>query len=519
MGVPDKLGIPPPCQGKALAAPTAIRISNLQSCLLLRNSILGAALTGSAIAAYYRVKLCLQVNRIVRAPALAYAVVCLCASAMFVTNAAAQTPAQAREVAAVRAAAAGNSGAQSPGQSAANWLAQVRACVAAHDLSGAQKIIDARLVEAPTDSDALGWRARILMWNGDRAEAELAYRQALKIAPRDADLLVELARLYAQQNHDAAALELLDAAVKIPPPRADVLAARGRVLAALGRSREARADFLQARALEPASISPSDDEAAAGLRALRAASDAAAKFELSFGNETDAFNYTNAANTQTVTLIAKPNARWIFSTEADSYQRFGALAQKFLGAATLRIGRADSLTVRGGGSGNADGIIPRAETFAEYGHGFRISERGALRGIEFAYNNRWLWYAGAHVMVLTGTAAADFADGFRWTVSANGARSGFAGTPVAWKPAGYARFDFPLPHVNPDRLLLNTTFAVGTENFGELDQVGAFASRTFGGGARIGLTGRQRVTFYAGHQIRNGGNTENIFGASYGVRF
>lgn len=419
----------------------------------------------------------------------------------------------------VGAAAAANSIPQSPGQFTVDWLAQVRACVAAHDLPGAQKILDARLAEAPNDSDALGWRARIFVWKGDRAEAESAYRQALKIAPRDADLLLELARLYAQENRDAAALELLNAAVKIPPPRADVLAARGRVLTALGRSREARADLLQARALEPASISPSDDEAAAGLRALRAASDAAAKFELSFGNETDTFNYTNAANTQTVTLVAKPNARWIFSTEADSYQRFGALAQKFLGAATLRIGHADSLTVSGGGSGNADGIIPRAETFAEYGHGFRVSERGALRGIEVAYNNRWLWYAGAHVMVLTGTAAADFARGFRWTVSANGARSGFAGTPVGWEPAGYSRFDFPLPRVNPERLLLNTTFSVGTENFGELDQVGAFASRTFGGGARIGITGRQRVTVYVAQQIRNGGNTENIYGVSYAVRF
>lgn len=447
---------------------------------------------------------------------LLVAVACTCATE---TSAAAQTPAQAREVVAVRAAAAGNSGAQSPAQTNIDWLPQVRACVAAHDLTAAQRIVDARIAVAPNDSDALGWRARILAWTSHRSEAELAYRQALKIAPRDTDLLLELARLYAQENRGAAALELLNAAVTIPPPRADVLAARGRVLTDLGRSREARADFLQARALEPASISPSDDEAAAGLRALRAASDAAAKFEVSFGNETDTFNYTNAANTQTVTLVAKPNARWIFSTEADSYQRFGALAQKFLGAATLRIGHADSLTVSGGGSGNADGIIPRAETFAEYGHGFRVSERGALRGIEFAYNNRWLWYAGAHVMVLTGTAAADFADGFRWTVSANGARSGFAGTPAGWEPAGYSRFDFPLPRVNPERLLLNTTFSVGTENFGELDQVGAFASRTFGGGARFGITGRQRVTLYVAHQIRNGGNTENIYGVSYAVRF
>ena len=431
----------------------------------------------------------------------------------------AEPQAQMGEVVAVRAAAAEKNGAQSPEHSPADWLGQVRVRVAVHDLNGAQKVVSARLAVAPNDSDALGWRARILVWKGDRAEAEAAYRQALKIAPRDADLLTELARLLAQENRNAAALELLDAAAKIPPSRADVLAARGRVLAALGRTREARADFVQARALEPASISPLNDEAAAGLCALREASDAAAKFELSFGNETDAFNYSGAANTQTVGFVAKPDSRWILSGEGDSYQRFGALAQKFLGAATLRIDRSDSLTVSGGGSGNADGIIPRAETFVEYGHGVSLSETNALRGIEFAYNQRWLWYAGAHAMVLTGTTAADFARGFRWTVSASGARSGFAGAAVAWEPAGYSRFDFPLPHVRPDRVLLDVTFAVGTENFGELDQVGAFASRTFGGGARLGVSARQRVTFYAAHQIRNSGNTENIFGASYGVRF
>ena len=469
---------------------------------------------------YSRVKLCLR--RRSTAGTLARAFATACAFAIGAASASTQTPgpqAQTREVVAVRAAAAEKNGAQSPGLFSADWLEQVRARVAAHDLSGAQKLVDARLAYAPNDSDALGWRARIFAWTGRRAEAEAAYREALEIAPRDADLLTELARLLAQENRNAAALELLDAAAKIPPSRADVFAARGRVLAALGRTREARHDFLYSRALEPANVSAADDEAAAGLRALREANDAVAKFELSFGNETDTFNYTRAANAQTVAFVAKPNSRWMFSGEADSYQRFGALAQKFLGAATLRIGRSDSLTFSGGGSGDADGIIPRAETFVEYGHGLRVSEGGAVRGIEFAYNQRWLWYAGAHVMVLTGTAAADFARGFRWTLSANGARSGFAGTPVAWEPAGYTRFDFPLPGVKPERVLLDATFAVGTENFGELDQVGAFASRTFGGGARIGISGRQRVTLYAARQIRNGGNTENIFGASYGVRF
>jgi hypothetical protein len=401
-------------------------------------------------------------------------------------------------------------------------MAQVRERVAAQDWEGAETIVDSRLKAAPEDSDALGWRAQLLAWTGKRAEAEATFRRALQLSPRDADFLLGLARLLAQDGRNGDALALLDAAAQIPPARADVLSERGRVFATMGRKKEARADFLQGRALEPANLSPADDEATAGLRALKSGNGKSEselpRFEANFGNETDTFNYTNAANAQTVTFVDRPNARWIFSAEADSYQRFGALAQKAIGAATFRLNHANSLTIAGGG-GNADGIIPRAETYFEYGHGFRISKSAPLRGIEFAYNQHWLWYANAHVLALTGTAAADFARDFRWTVSANGARSGFDGDAVAWKPSGYSRLEFPLPHVNAERLLLNATFAVGSENFGELDQVGAFASRTFGGGARVGFTSRQFFNFYVARQLRNGGRTEAMYGASYGVRF
>jgi len=396
----------------------------------------------------------------------------------------------------------------------ADWLSGARKDVAAHDLAGALRMVDARLAAVPDDSDAMGWRAQLLAWMGRRKEAEAEFRQALRFAPRDGDLLLGLATLLAQDGRNADALALLDAAAQIPPPRADVLNERGRVLRSLKRRDEARAAFVQARALEPRGISAADDEALAGLRSL----ESPRRFEIDMGNETDTFNYTGAANAQTATFIAKPSARWIFSAEGDTYQRFSANAEKVLGAATYRFTPSDSFTV-GAGGGNADGIIPRGETYFEYGHGFRISETKPLRGIETTYNQHWLWFSQASVLVFTGTVAADFAHDLRWTVSANGARSHFSGAPVSWKPSGYTRLDFPLPRIPADRLLMDLTFAVGSENFSELDQVGAFASRTYGGGFRVGLSTRQHVTFYVARQYRNGGNTEGIYGASYGVRF
>ena len=219
-------------------------------------------------------------------------------------------------------------------------------------------------------------------------------------------------------------------------------------------------------------------------------------------------------------FVAKPNNRWIFSGEGDSYQRFGEDAQKKIrrrcGVSHQPHKFADD---RGRCEGNAQGIIPRTETYFEYDHGFRISETAPLRGLETTYNQHWYWYDGAHVMALTGTTAADMARDFRWTFSFTEARSGFAGTPVAWEPSGYTKLEFPLPHVRAEKFLPNVMYAVGSENYSELDQVTAFASRTYGGGFRLGITERQYVNFYFAWQERNGGNTEGIYGVSYGLRF
>jgi tetratricopeptide (TPR) repeat protein len=395
-----------------------------------------------------------------------------------------------------------------------DWLERMKKSVAARDLRTALQTVDARLAAVPEDSDAMGWRAQILAWTGQRHEAEATYRKALRLSPKDGDFLLGLATLLAQDGRNEDALALLDAAVKILPARADVLSERGRVLRALGRRDEARAAFLQAEALEPRNTSVTDDEARAGLRSL----EGPPRFEIDIGNETDTFNYTGAANTQTIAFVAKPNARWILAMEGDIYQRFSAYAEKVIGSATYRLTPSDAFTV-GGGGGNAQGIIPRAETYFEYGHGFRISETNTVRGIEATYDQHWFWYEQAGVLVFTGTVATNFAHDFRWTMSGNAARSRFNGAAVAWEPSGYGRLDFPAPRVTASRLLLNLTFAVGSENFSEVDQVGAFASRTYGGGFRLGLTEKDYVNFYVARQERNGGNSETSYGVSYGLRF
>ncbi|MGH9496562.1 MAG: hypothetical protein ACRD3B_16285, partial [Candidatus Sulfotelmatobacter sp.] len=108
-----------------------------------------------------------------------------------------------------------------------------------------------------------------------------------------------------------------------------------------------------------------------------------------------------------------------------------------------------------------------------------------------------------------------------WTFSlaGTGARSVFRGTGAEWRPSGIARLGFPLARWKDKSLSGNTFFAVGTEDFAVADQIGRFASQTYGGGLRFQVTARQDVTGYADYQKRTQNKTDMGFGVSYGVHF
>jgi len=98
-------------------------------------------------------------------------------------------------------------------------------------------------------------------------------------------------------------------------------------------------------------------------------------------------------------------------------------------------------------------------------------------------------------------------------------RSSFPGTQVDWKPSGISRLQFPLARWTSRSLSGNVFFAAGTEDFGEIDQIGSFASQTYGGGLRFQFTPRQDLTAYSFYQRRTQDRTQTSFGLSYGIRF
>ena len=102
-----------------------------------------------------------------------------------------------------------------------------------------------------------------------------------------------------------------------------------------------------------------------------------------------------------------------------------------------------------------------------------------------------------------------------WTISITGARSGFTRTGIEWVPSGYARLGFPFYR----RLSGNVIFADGTEDFAQVDQIGRFSARTYGGGLKFRLTLHQDIQGYVAEQYRSAGQTQNSFGLSYAFRF
>ena len=95
----------------------------------------------------------------------------------------------------------------------------------------------------------------------------------------------------------------------------------------------------------------------------------------------------------------------------------------------------------------------------------------------------------------------------------------FSGSGIEWRPSGIARLGFPLVRREEKKLSGNVFFATGTEDFASLDQIGSFASQTFGAGLRFFMTARQDIGPYASYQKRNQGRTDTNFGLSYGFRF
>ncbi len=392
---------------------------------------------------------------------------------------------------------------------APDWQAQVRSYSDKGDWSAALLIIEREITRAPQDLDLRAWRARVLAWSGRLVEAQQEYLALLKVAPSDPDNWAGLATVYSREGQNSDALVALDRAVQLDPNRADLHAARARALRALGARSRARAEFQKALSLDSTST-----EARAGLNSLHGEP----RHELRLGNETDFLSYTAANEGNWASLATRWTPVWATSLGGGEYQRSGVMAAKFIGSVTSHLPRWGAVTA-GGAVGHDNTVIPKSEAFFDLDHGWTARDARVFRGLELAYGQHWYWYQAARILTLNSTAIIYFPRDLSFSLAATEARSAFSGTGVEWRPSGSTRLGFPLRTWGAAQLSGSVFFAVGTEDFARSDQIGSFASQTFGGGLRLRVSSRQDVTFASSYQRRTQGRTDTYSGLSYGIRF
>ena len=390
-----------------------------------------------------------------------------------------------------------------------DWQAEIRKHAETQDWDSAMKIVDREVARAPQDMDVRAWRARVLSWSGRLAEAEKEYLEILKVARNDPDNWMELASVYSREGRMEDASRALDRAVELDPNRADLHAARARAMRARGERNEARLEFQKALSLDPTST-----EARAGLISVRGEP----RHELRFGQENDLFNFTSANHDGWTSLVSQWTPHWGTSFAGSFYERAGIRAGKFSGAITGRLPRWGALTV-GGAAGHDNAVIPKSEAFFDVDHGWKVSEANFLRAVEFDYGQHWYWYQASRILTLTGTTTVYLPGDSTLSLGATGVRSTFSRTGVEWRPSGMGRLGFPLASWGEKRLSGSVFFAAGTEDFAQIDQIGRFASQTYGGGLRFRINARQDVSGYASYQKRTQSRTDTSFGLSYGIHF
>jgi tetratricopeptide (TPR) repeat protein len=389
------------------------------------------------------------------------------------------------------------------------WQTQARKYSDAREWDDALRVIDQQIGLSPDDTDIRAWRARVLTWAGRLAEAEHEFNEILKVDKSDPDNWIGLATVYAQQGRSDEALRTADHAVELDPNRADLREARAAMLHASAESNDARIEFQRALVRDPGS-----SDARSGVSSIRGEG----KHELRFGFDEDLFSFAPANRDQWVTLVSKWSPRWTTSAGGSLYQRGGIDAGNFIGSVTRSQPRWGAITV-GGATGHDNGVIPETEAFFEFDHGFKVSEDHPIRGVEVIYGQHWYWYATARILTVNETAIIYLPRDWTWSVGLTEARSHFSDTNIDWKPSGQTRLSVPLGHWSERELTGNVFFAVGTEDFAQVDQIGSFASQTYGGGFRFRFTSRQDVTGYVAFQQRTQDRAQTSFGFSYGVRF
>ena len=390
-----------------------------------------------------------------------------------------------------------------------SWQEEVRRLVEEKNWDRAMSIVNREIARSPQDMDVRTWHARVLLWSGKIGEAEVEYREIVAAVPQDPDGWLGLASVLVRAGRDEDGLEALNHAAELAPHRADIRLARARALQTLKFQDEAKVEVRRAVELGAPE---------AETRLAIASFETEHRHELRVGTNTDQFNFADANQNESLTLKSRWTPRWETVLFMDGYQWTGTDAEKCGATLTRKFHVAGALTA-GGAVGHDNGVIPRNEAIFEYDKGFAVDRKSFIRGVEIIYGQHWYWYRTAQIFTIRETTLFYLPRDWTWSFQLSGARSHFPQIGSEWRPSGTSRLGFPIKSWEEHGLGGHVFFAVGTESFGRVDQIGNFSSHTYGGDLRLQLTKQQDVMGFAAYQMRSLSRTERSFGFSYGFRF
>lgn len=373
-----------------------------------------------------------------------------------------------------------------------DWLAKVREQVAAHDLSGAAETVNARIEAQPADLEAQTWRARILSWTENLNAAEDLYREVLLQAPNDADVLIGLADVLFWEGKLKESSDVLESAERLRPASPEVEQRRERNTRTLYAQNSSRNSQNSASAQVESDIY---------------------RYSLRITSESDLFNYSSAAQNQSIDLGITWNSRWSSQLLATSYRRFSDSAEQWSTGIAYRFSANQSVAASFAVA-NHQQIFPVRQAAFDYDHGIRF-RGGALKGIEFVAHSAGVWFDGSAVTVLGGSAIVYLPRDWMCTFAGNAARTKFDALGASWAPSFSAKVSAP---VFP-RMRGNIGFGSGAENYSSLEQIGQISARTYLGGLQYSLSKAQDFSGFIAYQQRSHGVVEINVGGGYGFRF
>ena len=384
------------------------------------------------------------------------------------------------------------------------WQQTVRDLTGVGRNADAFHVVENRLQQFPQDLEAHGWRGRLLAWRGDFQSAEAEYRLILLRVPQDGDILISLSDVLLWQKKYDEALEVIDRAGVIAPANVEVMSRRARLLFLLDRVPESREQYRSLLLSDPFNR---------GAGAALAEAAESRRNDLRIGEELDILSYAGNTESQIVSLTSRWNQRWTTLFAITSNEMFGEKAVRVGGGAAFRFRKNDWVRMEAG-IASPQNITSERDALLEYGHGFKFSNP-VVRGFETSYQQRWLWYRGARVLTFAGTEIVYLPREWLWALSVTRARTCFLVTGCALVPSGSTKITFPLTRTLSGNLL----YAVGSENFSRIDQIGRISAHSYGGGARYQLSDLQDLITSLVVQKRQSGQTQISLGITYGLRF